>query len=124
AGLPSSVLLQRPDVRAAERSLAAASAQIGVARAAFFPSISLTASVGTASNELSGLFGGGNGTWSFVPQIRLPLFDAGRNRANLRVAEVARETAVAQYERAVQSAFREVRDALADRGTLEGRLQA
>ncbi len=123
-GLPSSVLLRRPDVRAAERSLAAASAQIGVARAAFFPSISLTASVGTASNELSGLFGAGNGTWSFAPQIRLPIFDAGRNRANLRVAEVARETAIAQYERAIQAAFRDVADALADRATLTERLDA
>ncbi len=123
-GLPSSVLLARPDVRAAEHALAGASAQIGVARAAFFPSISLTASVGTASNELAGLFAGGNGTWSFGPQIRLPIFDAGRNRANLRVAEVARESAVAQYERAIQGAFREVRDALADRDTLAERLQA
>ncbi|AVP57435.1 efflux transporter outer membrane subunit [Pulveribacter suum] len=123
-GLPSSVLLARPDVRAAEHALAAASAQIGVARAAFFPSISLTASVGTASTELSGLFAAGNGTWSFAPQIRLPLFDAGRNRANLRVAEVARESAVAQYDKAIQAAFREVRDALAERATLDGRLAA
>ncbi|SDL92508.1 efflux transporter, outer membrane factor (OMF) lipoprotein, NodT family [Oryzisolibacter propanilivorax] len=123
-GLPSSVLLARPDVRAAEHALAAASAQIGVARAAFFPSISLTASVGTASNALSGLFAGGNGTWSFAPQIRLPIFDAGRNRANLRVAEVARDSAIAQYERAIQAAFRDARDALADRATLGERLAA
>lgn len=97
-GMPSTLLLARPDVRAAEHGLKAASAQIGVARAAFFPSISLTASLGSASNQLSGLFAGGNGTWSFAPQIRLPIFDAGRNQANLRVAELARETALAHYE--------------------------
>ena len=124
ADLPSSVLLARPDIRAAERALQAAHAQIGAARAAFFPSISLTASVGTASNELSGLFAGGNHTWSFAPQIRLPIFDAGRNRANLRAAEVAREMALAQYERAIQGAFREVMDALAERATLAERLAA
>ncbi|CAM3937615.1 efflux transporter outer membrane subunit [Paracidovorax anthurii] len=124
AGLPSSTLLRRPDVQAAERTLRGATASIGAARAAFFPSITLTTSVGTASNELSGLFGAGNGTWSFAPQIRLPIFDAGRNQANLRVAEVARDTAVAQYEKAVQTAFREVADALADRATLQDRLQA
>ncbi len=123
-GLPSSVLLARPDGRAAEHALAATSAQIGVARAAFFPSITLTASVGTASNELSGLFGGGNGTWSFAPQIRLPIFDAGRNQASLRVAEIARETAALQYERTIQAAFRDVADALAERATLTERLQA
>lgn len=122
--LPSSVLLARPDVQAAERTLVASHAQIGVARAAFFPSITLTASAGTASDELSRLFAGGNGTWSFAPQIRLPLLDGGRNRANLRAAELARDSAQAQYEKAIQSAFREVRDALADRVTLDERLQA
>lgn len=124
AGAPSHLLLARPDVRAAEHTLAASQAQIGVARAAFFPSISLTASAGTASNALSGLFAGGNGTWSFAPQLRLPIFDAGRNQANLRVAEVARETALAQYERVIQVAFREVMDALAERATLDERLAA
>ena len=124
ADLPSSVLLRRPDVQAAEHTLQGATANIGAARAAFFPSITLTASVGTASNELSGLFGGGNGTWSFAPQIRLPLFDAGRNRANLGVAEANRDTAVAQYEKTIQTAFREVADALADRATLDERLAA
>ncbi|WP_287876921.1 efflux transporter outer membrane subunit [Acidovorax sp.] len=124
AHLPSSVLLHRPDVRAAEYTLRGAYASIGAARAAFFPSITLTASAGTASNALSGLFDGGNGTWSFAPQIRLPIFDAGRNRANLQIAETARDTAVAQYEKAVQTAFREVADALADRATLAERLQA
>ena len=124
ADLPSSVLLRRPDVRAAEHALQGATANIGAARAAFFPSITLTASVGTASNALSGLFEGGNGTWAFAPQIRLPIFDAGRNQANLRVAEVTRDTAVAQYEKAIQTAFREVSDALAERATLTERLQA
>jgi len=124
ADLPSSALLRRPDIQAAERSLQGSYASIGAARAAFFPSITLTTSVGTASNQLSGLFGAGNGTWSFAPQIRLPIFDGGRNQANLRVAEVARETAVAQYDKAVQTAFREAADALADRATLQERLQA
>ena len=122
--LPSSVLLNRPDVRAAEFTLRGAYASIGAARAAFFPSITLTASAGTASNALSGLFDGGNGTWSFAPQIRLPIFDAGRNRANLQIAETARDTALAQYDKAVQTAFREVADALAERATLAERLQA
>ena len=124
SGLPSSVLLRRPDVQAAEHQLQGSYANIGAARAAFFPSITLTASVGTASNQLSGLFAGGNGTWVFAPQIRLPIFDAGRNRANLRVAEAAQGTAVAQYEKAIQTAFREVADALADRATLADRLAA
>ncbi len=122
--LPSSVLLHRPDVQAAEYTLRGAYASIGAARAAFFPSITLTSSVGTGSTSLSGLFDSGNGTWSFVPQIRLPIFDAGLNRANLRVSEVARDTAVAQYEKAVQTAFREVSDALADRATLGERIDA
>ena len=124
ADLPSTVLLNRPDVRAAEHTLRGTYASIGAARAAFFPSITLTASAGTASNALSGLFDGGNGTWSFAPQIRLPIFDAGRNRANLQIAETARDTAVAQYDKAVQTAFREVADALADRATLAERMQA
>ncbi|GKS77711.1 efflux transporter outer membrane subunit [Acidovorax sp. SUPP950] len=124
ADLPSGVLLRRPDVRAAERTLQGSYASIGAARAAFFPSITLTGSIGTASNALSGLFDGGNGTWSFAPQIRLPIFDAGRNNANLRVAEVARDTALAQYEKSIQTAFREVSDALADRATLDERLAA
>lgn len=124
ADLPSSVLLRRPDVRAAEHALQGSHANIGAARAAFFPSITLTASVGTASQALSGLFDAGNGTWAFAPQIRLPLFDAGRNQAQLRVAETTRDTAVAQYEKAIQSAFREVADALAERATLDERLAA
>jgi outer membrane protein TolC len=124
ADLPSSVLLNRPDVRTAEFTLRGAYASIGAARAAFFPSITLTASAGTASNALSGLFDGGNGTWSFAPQIRLPIFDGGRNLANLQIPETARDTALAQYDKAVQTAFREVADALAERATLAERLQA
>lgn len=124
ANLPSSVLQNRPDVQAAEYTLRGTYASIGAARAAFFPSISLTASAGTASSGLAGLFDSGSGIWSFVPQIRLPIFDAGRNRANLQVAQVTRDTALAQYENTLQTAFREVADALADRATLGERLAA
>ena len=122
--LPSTTLLRRPDLRAAEHLLRGSYASIGAARAAFFPAITLTASVGTASNALSGLFDGGNGTWTFAPQVRLPILDAGRNQANLRVTEVTRDQAVAQYEKAIQTAFREVADALAERATLDERLAA
>ena len=122
--LPSSLLLARPDILAAEHSLRAATANIGAARAALFPSISLTASAGSASRELSGLFDGGSGTWSFAPQIRLPIFDAGRNQANVRVAEANQQLALAQYEKTVQTAFREVADALAERAHWSERLDA
>ena len=118
AGLPSDVLLARPDVQQAERTLQGANANIGAARAAFFPRIGLTASAGTASNELSGLFRAGSGLWTFMPQVSLPLFDAGRNQANLQIAKVDRDIAVAQYEKAIQSAFRDVADALAQRATI------
>jgi len=118
AGLPSDVLLTRPDVQQAERTLQAANASIGAARAAFFPRISLTASAGTASNELDGLFRSGTGMWSFIPQVSLPIFDAGRNSANLKIAQVDRDIAVAQYEKSIQSAFRDVADALAQRATI------
>ena len=124
ADLSSRVLLRRPDVAAAEFSLRGTYASIGAARAAFFPSISLTASVGTGSNALSGLFESGSGSWSFIPQIRLPIFDAGRNQSNLEVAEANQGIAVAQYEKVVQTAFREVADAFADRATLAQRLAA
>ncbi len=124
ADLSSRVLLQRPDVAAAEYSLRGTYASIGAARAAFFPSISLTASVGTGSNALSGLFESGNGSWSFIPQIRLPIFDAGRNQSNLEVAQANQGIALAQYEKVVQTAFREVADAFADRATLAQRLAA
>ncbi len=118
AGVPSEVLARRPDVRQAEQALIASHANIGAARAALFPRISLTGSAGVASNELSGLFNHATGAWSFLPQLTLPIFDGGRNRANLEVAQVNREIALAQYDKALQTAFREVADALAGRATL------
>ncbi len=121
-GVPSRVLLDRPDIRAAEQQLAAANAQIGAARAAFFPRISLTASLGSASSELSGLLGSGTWGWALAPQALLPIFDGGANRANLASAQAAREAALAQYEKAIQTAFKDVNDALAGQETL--RLQA
>lgn len=124
AGVPSEVLLRRPDVLQSERLLQAANANIGAARAAFFPSISLTASAGTTSSALSGLFDGGTGFWSFVPQLNLPIFEGGRNRANLKVSEIDRDIALAQYEKAIQSAFREVADGLAEQDTLDEQLAA
>ncbi|MGE0803689.1 MAG: efflux transporter outer membrane subunit, partial [Lautropia sp.] len=124
AGVPSEVLVRRPDVRQAEQLLIAANANIGAARAAFFPRISLTASAGIASTELSGLFNDGKFAWTFLPQLLLPIFDAGRNQANLEVAQVNREIAVAQYEKAIQAAFREVSDALAGRATLIDQVRA
>ena len=124
AGVPSEVLVRRPDILQAERTLRAANASIGAARAAFFPSISLTAAAGSASSTLGGLFDGGSGTWSFIPQIRMPIFEAGRLKASLEVAEVQRDIHVAQYEKAIQSAFREVADALAERATLAEQLDA
>ena len=124
AGLPSDLLMRRPDIRQAEQQLIAANASIGAARAAFFPRISLTASAGTASNELSGLFKGGAWGWTLAPQALLPIFDAGRNQANLSSANVGRDIAVAQYEKAIQTAFREVADALAGRATLGEQLAA
>ena len=122
--LPSTVLLQRPDVQAAEHNLRAMNANIGAARAALFPSITLTGSVGSGSRELDNLFGGGNGTWSFMPQLRLPIFDGGRLRAGVQVAEANQRIAVSQYEKAVQTAFKEVADALADREQWGNRLGA
>lgn len=124
APLPSSVLLQRPDVQAAESALRAMNANIGAARAALFPTISLTASLGTGSTDLDRLFGNGNSTWSFVPLVRLPIFDAGRNRANLAVAESNQRIALAQYDKSVQTAFKEVADVLADRAQWGERLAA
>ena len=124
AGVPSEVLTRRPDVLQAERSLRAANASIGAARAAFFPSISLTAAAGTASSALGDLFGSGSGTWSFIPLIRIPIFEAGRLQASLDVAEVQRDINVALYEKTIQTAFREVADALAERATLAERLDA
>ena len=123
-GLPSDVLLRRPDVLAAEHQLMAANAQIGAARAAFLPAISLTGDFGTESTQLSGLFKSGSQAWAFSPQISVPIFAGGANLANLQATKVARETAVAQYEKAIQTAFREVADALVARGTLDDQLAA
>ena len=124
AGLPSDLLTSRPDIRQAERQLLAANANIGAARAAFFPRIALTAGAGSASSQLSGLFKSGSWGWTFAPSVTLPIFDAGRNQANLEVSKVTRDIAVAQYEKAIQTAFREVADALASRSTLAEQLRA
>ena len=123
-GLPSDLLLRRPDIRAAEQQLIAANANIGAARANFFPRISLTGSLGRVSGDLDGLFSAANRAWSFGPSISLPICDMGRNQANLEAARAAREIAVAQYEKAIQTAFREVADALAGRATLADQLSA
>ncbi|MCZ2075416.1 MAG: efflux transporter outer membrane subunit [Bryobacteraceae bacterium] len=112
AGLPSEVLLRRPDILLAEHQLKAAYANIGAARAAFFPRIALTAGAGLMSADLSDLFKFGATTWNFAPQVALPIFDAGARKANLKVTEVDREAATAEYEKAIQSAFREVSDSL------------
>lgn len=124
AGLPSDLLRNRPDILAAEHSLMAANADIGAARAEFFQSISLTASAGTASDQLSGLFDSGSRSWSFVPQVSLPIFNGGRLRAQLAVSKADRDIAVASYEKSIQSAFREVADALAEREVVDRQLQA
>ena len=124
AGVESAVLLQRPDIVAAEHRLIGGHASIGAARAAYFPSISLTAFAGTASDSLSGLFGGGSGMWTFVPQVTQTIFDSGRTRERIRVAETDRGILVAEYEKAIQIAFREVADALAARGTIAEQLAA
>lgn len=124
AGLPSDLLVRRPDIRAAEQQLIAANANIGAARAAFFPSISLTAQYGSVSNELSGLFKSGTWGFNFGPSINLPIFTAGRLTANLESAKVGREIAVAQYEKAIQTGFKEVSDALAGRTTLAEQARA
>jgi len=124
AGLPSELLTRRPDVRAAEQQLRAANANIGAARAAFFPRIALTANAGTASTQLDGLFK--SGTWALTGSASIvqTIFDSGRNQANLDVAKVNKDIAIAQYEKAIQTAFREVSDALAGRATLGEQLRA
>ncbi len=124
AGLPSDLLARRPDVRQAEQQLLASHANIGAARAAFFPRISLTAGAGSASSELGGLFKDGSWGFTLAPQLVLPIFDGGRNQANLDAATAGRTIAVAQYEKAIQSAFREVADALAANATLARQLRA
>jgi multidrug efflux system outer membrane protein len=122
AGLPSALLERRPDVRQAERQLQAANANIGAAKAAFFPTITLTGSIGLASADLGGLFD--NRAWQFAPRITLPIFDGGFNQANLEVSQANRDIAVEQYQRSIQVAFREVADALAGRATYGEQLRA
>ncbi len=123
-GLPSDVLLVRPDVLQAEHQLKSANAQIGAARAAFFPTLSLTGSGGFASASLSSLFKGAAGVWSFAPQISVPIFAGGANVANLDYAKAERRVYVAQYEKAIQAAFRDVADALARRATIAEQISA
>jgi multidrug efflux system outer membrane protein len=124
AGLPSDLLQRRPDILAAEHQLKAANANIGAARAAFFPRLLLTGNGGSTSLQLSGLFGPGTLAWTFMPEITLPIFDAGVNEANLDVARTTKRIEIAQYEKAIQTAFREVADALAARANLEEELAA
>jgi NodT family efflux transporter outer membrane factor (OMF) lipoprotein len=124
AGIHSDILQQRPDVLAAEHQLQAANANIGALRAAFFPTITLTSTVGSASTELSGLFARNSNIWTFVPQISMPIFNSGRNRANLTSGEKNRDILLAQYEKTIQTAFREVADALALREGLQSQLEA
>jgi multidrug efflux system outer membrane protein len=124
SGLTSYVLLRRPDVLEAEHQLIAQNANIGAARAAFFPTISLTATVGTISTALSGLFSGGSFTYTGAPGLSLPLFDGGRRQGNLDYARASRDVAVASYERTIQTAFREVADALAQRGRIGEQVEA
>lgn len=124
ADVPAEVLIRRPDIIAAEQRLMAANANIGAARAAFFPRVSLTATGGTASPELSGLFDSGSGAWSFTPSISLPIFSGGRNEANLDLAETRKNIAIAEYEKAIQQAFREVADALIARTQIAEQIEA
>lgn len=124
AGLPSDLLTNRPDIRQQENILRSANANIGAARAAFFPRITLTLFGGTASNSLSGLFDAGSSAWSFTPQLLLPIFDAGRNIANLDLAHARKNIAIAQYEKTIQVAFREVADALIARDLFNEQVKA
>lgn len=123
-GLPSNLLVNRPDIMAAEYKLMAANANIGAARAAFFPSISLTSNVGTMSTNFSNLFSAGQGTWLFQPTINLPIFTAGRLKGNLDYAKLQKDINVADYEKAIQTAFREVSDGLASRETYKEQVVA
>jgi multidrug efflux system outer membrane protein len=124
AGLPSDLLDRRPDIRAAEHTLLSANASIGAARAAFFPSVSLTANGGAASSGLNNLFGPGQGSWLFEPTITLPIFAGGSNIANLDIAKIEKRIEIANYEYAIQSAFHDVADALNARGTYDAQVQA
>jgi multidrug efflux system outer membrane protein len=124
ACLPSDLLQRRPDILGAEHQLKAANASIGAARAAFFPTVTLTASGGTASSQLANLFAPGSGTWMFSPQVTLPIFTAGRNLANLNAANIGKQIEVANYQKAIQSAFRDVSDSLAARAAVTVQLDA
>ncbi|BBD97309.1 transporter [Sphingobium amiense] len=124
ANMSSEVLLRRPDIAAAEHALRGANANIGAARAAFFPTISLTAALGTVSQGLSNLFGGGSDFWSVAPSATLPIFDFGRRKGNLQYARATYDALLATYEKSVQTGFREVADALARRGTMTQQLEA
>ncbi|KWF60734.1 efflux transporter outer membrane subunit [Burkholderia pseudomultivorans] len=124
AGLPSELLYRRPDIQQAEQALVAANADIGAARAAFFPRLSLTSTIGFLSPAMGSLFAGDHRTWAFAPQITVPIFEGGRLRAELRLAEVRKSSAVAEYERAIQTAFREVADGLAGRETFSRQIDA
>lgn len=123
-GLPGEVLLNRPDIQQAERQMVSANAAIGAARAAFFPSVSLTAGAGAGAMHLSDLFDSGSGMWNFTPSLSIPIFTGGRNLANLEAAEAGQKIAVANYESAIQKAFREVADALSMEGTIDAELKA
>ena len=123
-GVPSETLQRRPDILAAEHTLKAANADIGAARAAFFPRILLTGSGGTASAKLTDLFTGPSATWSFSPQITVPIFDVGGTRGKLAVSKIGKQIEIANYEKAIQNAFREVADALAVRSILDEKLKA
>lgn len=124
AGLPSDLLTRRPDIAAAEQLLLAANANIGAARAAFFPRVTLTGNAGTLSPTLGGLFKPGSGAWSFAPQITLPIFQGGQNVAALDLAQVQKRIEIASYEKAIQTAFREVSDGLAARGTFDNQIKS
>ena len=124
AGISSDLLRRRPDIREAEHQLRAANANIGAARAAFFPSVTLTANTGMASHSFSNLFSNGTGTWLFAPNVNLPIFTGGRNKANLEAAKIGKNIEIARYERAIQTGFREVADGLAARSGLAARITA
>ena len=124
AGVSSDLLYRRPDIREAEYQLRAANANIGAARAAFFPSVTLTATGGTASRSLSQLFASGTASWLFAPDVNIPIFDGGRNKANLESAEIGKKSSIANYEKSIQTGFREVADGLAARSGLAERITA
>ncbi|MDK1367446.1 Cu(+)/Ag(+) efflux RND transporter outer membrane channel SilC, partial [Klebsiella quasipneumoniae] len=122
--LSSQILLQRPDIMEAEYQLKAADANIGAARAAFFPSITLTSGLSASSTELSSLFTSGSGMWNFIPKIEIPIFNAGRNKAKLKLAEIRQQQSVVNYEQKIQSAFKDVSDTLALRDSLSQQLES